>query len=56
MDLVDRGILTPLNDDVDSLNNDCMRIFPGEVSPAAAASALLSPPPCCCCRPRPAAF
>ncbi|KAI3434512.1 hypothetical protein D9Q98_002585 [Chlorella vulgaris] len=29
-DLVDRAVLTPLNDDVDSLNNVCMSMFPGE--------------------------
>lgn len=29
-DLVDRGILTPLNEDVDAVNNLCMQAFPGE--------------------------
>ncbi|KAL4457398.1 hypothetical protein ABPG75_012263 [Micractinium tetrahymenae] len=30
LDLVDRAILTPLNEMVDSLNNECMSRFPGE--------------------------
>jgi hypothetical protein len=31
LDLVNRAILTPLNEGVDSLNNECVRVFPGEV-------------------------
>jgi hypothetical protein len=31
MDLVGRAILTPLNDEVDKLNNICMGQFPGQV-------------------------